>query len=81
MERIIALHSEQRFKSSGKVRHGYVLLTPEEAEKLENALRLARTGKLDKVRPVALAIVDEERWGAGYAAKTRLIVKGYEPRD
>lgn len=75
--RTIALHSIQTIR--GSERQGCVLLTEAEAERLETALRLARTGKLGKERPVRLSIVDRERYGDG-AARTRIIVKGYHPR-
>ena len=75
--RTIAFHSIQTIR--GEERQGCVLLTEAEAVRLENALRLARTGKLDRERPVRLSIVDRGLYGPR-SVTTRLIVKGYHPR-
>jgi|GEM_PF-6606454 len=72
-ERLVAIHSFQQDRSSRRSTDGMVILTEDEASKLEDALRLARTGKLGKERPVGLSRV------LG-GVSTRIVVKGYEPK-
>lgn len=78
MTRIIALHAQQTWRGGGKRGDSYVLLSEDEAERLENALRLARTGKLDKERPVPTATEDTDYPG-NCIVRTRFVVKGYDP--
>ena len=75
--RAIAFHAVQII--DGSERQGCVLLTEAEAVRLENALRLARTGKLGKERPVRLSIGNRGLYGPR-SVTTRLIVKGYHPQ-
>jgi hypothetical protein len=76
-ERIIALHAEQRWVSGGRRERSYILLNEEEALRLENALRLGRTGKLGKDRPVRTATPDHAFPG-NPVASTRFVVKSFE---
>ena len=78
-ERIIAFYSTQCWEG-GKTWTGFILLSPDECEKLENALRLARTGKLGEKKPV---VVKEHKAG-GYdqaIRRTTLTLKSYIPRE
>ena len=80
-KRIIALHAQQTWANGERQRSGsYILMSEDEAEKLENALRLARTGKPDKERPVPTHTPDENYWGVPVKS-TRFVVKGYYPKD
>jgi len=79
-KRIIALHAQQRWMDGKPRPDGYILMSEDEAEKLENALRLARTGKPNKERPVPTHTPDENYWGVPVKS-TRFIVKGYYPKD
>ena len=69
-ERLIAFHSLQRDRLSRRTDYGMVVLTEDEAAKLEDALRLARTGKVGKERPVSLTTPIG-------SVSTRIIVKGF----
>ena len=79
MPRMIALHATQR-RRGWQRQESHVLLTEAEATRLETALRLARTGKPDLERHVALATVEIDLYG-DRALKTTLTVKGYDPKD
>lgn len=79
-KRIIALHAQQIWASGERRSSSYILMSEDEAEKLENALRLARTGKPNKERPVPTHTPDENFWGVSVKS-TRFVVKGYYPKD
>ena len=79
-ERTIAFHAHQYWRKSKHHFYGYILLAEGDAVRLENALRLARTGKLDKCRTVRVSLVETEKYPDSGAAITTLTIKGYVPR-
>lgn len=79
-ERIIAFHATQHWAKDRSKWSGFILLSEDEAEHLENALRLARTGKAGVERPVTV----RTHIAPGVAVpitKTQLVIKGYVPRE
>ena len=80
-DRIIAFHAHQYWRRTRRHFDGYILLSERDAERLEDALRLARTGKLDKCRTVRVSLVETEKYPNGGAAVTTLTTKGYVPRE
>ena len=80
-ERTIAFHAHQYWRKSERHFSGYILLSEDDAVRLENALRLSRTGKLGKCRTVRVSLVETEKYPDGGAARTTLTIKGYVPRE
>jgi hypothetical protein len=78
-ERIISLHANQRRRLGERRGKSYILLSEQEAEKLENALRLARTGKLGVERAVPTKTPCPAREGVNPIVSTRFTIKSYIP--
>ena len=80
-EHIIAFHATQYWSGGRDAWSGFILLSEDEAERLENALRLARTGRIGVERKVIVkrhvASHDYER----YVVRTRIMVKGYHSEE
>lgn len=75
--RVIAFHAAQYWEG-GHTWQGFILLSPEECERLERALRLARTGKLGEKKPV---VVRTHMADFGDAIRrTSITMKSYIPR-
>ena len=80
-EHIIALHATQQWSGRHDAWTGFILLSEEEAEKLENALRLARTGKIGVERTVIVKKHVASRDYEHYIVKTRIVVKEYHQEE
>ena len=78
-ERIIAFHSTQYWEG-GKTWTGFILLSPDECEKLENALRLARTGKLGEKKPVVVKTHKAPGFNEAIR-RTSITLKSYIPYE
>jgi len=77
--RIIAFHATQYWEN-GRNWSGFILLSPEECEKLESSLRLARTGKLGMKKPV----VAREHVARGFTnaiKRTSFTMESYIPGE